>query len=79
MPSNRAVASQERNIHHGSLIFFVQALVDMTLLCGTVAMLSQMYLPINLQASRLMAPCFLWTLYVAVFNYKVWRSNSGRA
>ncbi|KAG0434755.1 hypothetical protein HPB47_018905 [Ixodes persulcatus] len=49
------------------------AMLDITLLCGSVAMLGHVYLPINRHASKLMAPCFLWTFTTALFNYSVWR------
>ncbi|CAN7942115.1 unnamed protein product, partial [Ixodes hexagonus] len=52
---------------------FTLAMLDISLLCGSVVMLSQTYLPINDRASKLMTPCFLWALGTAVFNYYVWR------
>ncbi|CAN7974798.1 unnamed protein product, partial [Ixodes persulcatus] len=53
--------------------FYALAMLDITLLCGSVAMLGHVYLPINRHASKLMAPCFLWTFTTALFNYSVWR------
>ncbi|XP_064487964.1 translocator protein-like [Ornithodoros turicata] len=52
---------------------FSVALIDITLLSGTVGLLGHMYRPINDTASKIMIPCFLWSLWVTMYNMRVWR------
>ncbi|XP_050049906.2 translocator protein 2-like [Dermacentor andersoni] len=58
---------------------FALAMVDMNLLCGSVALLAHMYLPINDRAAKIMLPCIAWTLAMATFNCRVWRWSRRRA
>ncbi|XP_037581615.1 translocator protein [Dermacentor silvarum] len=58
---------------------FALAMVDMNLLCGSVALLAHMYCPINERAAKIMLPCIAWTLAMATFNCRVWRWSRRRA
>ncbi|KAL3174074.1 hypothetical protein MRX96_011815 [Rhipicephalus microplus] len=57
---------------------FALAMVDMNMLCGTVALLAYFYSPINEQAANIMLPCMAWTLAMATFNCRVWRWSRRR-
>lgn len=57
---------------------FALAMVDMTLLCGVMALLTRLYFPISQRAAKLMLPCFAWTVFVATFNFRVWRWSRRR-
>ncbi|KAL1445392.1 hypothetical protein MTO96_045042, partial [Rhipicephalus appendiculatus] len=54
------------------------AMVDMNMLCGTVALLAYLYFPINERAAKIMLPCMAWTLAMATFNCRVWRWSRRR-
>ncbi|XP_077493722.1 translocator protein-like [Amblyomma americanum] len=55
------------------------AMVDVSLLCGAVALLGRLYFPINQKAAKIMLPCFAWALCVATFNFRVWRWSKRRS
>ncbi|KAL1479898.1 hypothetical protein MTO96_051495 [Rhipicephalus appendiculatus] len=57
---------------------FAMAMVDMNMLCGTVALLAYLYFPINERAAKIMLPCMAWTLAMATFNCRVWRWSRRR-
>ncbi|KAK8781485.1 hypothetical protein V5799_017173 [Amblyomma americanum] len=56
-----------------------EAMVDVSLLCGAVALLGRLYFPINQKAAKIMLPCFAWALCVATFNFRVWRWSKRRS